>query len=76
MAGKPATGKKAVEGEKKGGPDSRLLVTWENTFGTPEDDARRRDLSINGLFYDIADYSIIDFVGGLEDLKRLLGRVA
>jgi len=57
-----------------GGPDRRLLVTWENTFGVPEDDARRRDLSINGLFYDIADYSIIDFVGGLEDLNRRLIR--
>ena len=41
-----------------------------NTFGTPIEDAFRRDITINGLFYDISDFSIIDFVGGLEDIKR------
>jgi poly(A) polymerase len=51
-----------------------LLVTWENTFGSPEEDARRRDLSINGLFYDIATFSIIDYVGGLKDLQKRLVR--
>lgn len=41
-----------------------------NTFGTPAEDARRRDLTINGLFYDIASFSVIDYVGGLQDLKH------
>jgi poly(A) polymerase len=41
----------------------------DNTFGTPEEDAFRRDFTINALFYDIATYSIIDYVGGLQDLK-------
>lgn len=41
-----------------------------NSFGTPEQDAFRRDLTINGLFYDIADFSVIDYVGGLEDLTK------
>ena len=41
-----------------------------NTFGTPIEDAFRRDITINGLFYDISNFSIIDFVGGLEDIKR------
>ncbi len=41
----------------------------DNTFGTPEEDAFRRDFTINALFYNIADYSIIDYVGGLQDLK-------
>ena len=41
----------------------------ENSFGTPEEDAFRRDFTINGLFYDIGTYSIIDYVGGLQDLK-------
>lgn len=40
----------------------------ENIFGTPEEDAFRRDFTINALFYDISDFSIIDYVGGLEDL--------
>ncbi len=42
----------------------------ENIFGSPREDAFRRDLTINGLFYNIADFSIIDFVGGVEDLER------
>jgi poly(A) polymerase len=44
-------------------------VPHDNTFGTPEEDAFRRDFTINALFYDIATYSIIDYVGGLQDLK-------
>jgi poly(A) polymerase len=41
----------------------------DNTFGTPEEDAFRRDFTINALFYDIATFSIIDYVGGLQDLR-------
>ncbi len=41
----------------------------DNTFGTPEEDAFRRDFTINALFYDIASFSIIDYVGGLDDLR-------
>ena len=40
----------------------------DNTFGTPEEDAFRRDFTVNALFYDIATFSVIDYVGGLEDL--------
>ncbi len=45
------------------------LILSDNSFGTPEDDARRRDLTINGLFYDIATFSILDYVGGVQDLR-------
>jgi poly(A) polymerase len=45
-----------------------LLIRRDNTFGTPEEDAFRRDFTINALFYDIATFSIIDYVGGLRDL--------
>lgn len=41
----------------------------DNTYGTPEEDAFRRDFTINGLFYDIATFSVIDYVGGLADLE-------
>ncbi len=41
-----------------------------NTFGTPASDAFRRDITINGLFYDISNFSIIDYVGGLKDIER------
>jgi poly(A) polymerase len=41
----------------------------DNTFGTAEEDAFRRDFTINALFYDVGTFSIIDYTGGLEDLK-------
>ena len=46
------------------------LIRRDNTFGTPEEDAFRRDFTVNALFYDIATFSVIDYVGGLEDLDR------
>lgn len=45
-------------------------IVRKDSFGTPEEDAFRRDITINGLFYNIADFSIIDYVGGMADLKR------
>jgi len=50
-------------------PEGEHLIHHDNTFGTPEEDAFRRDFTINALFYDIADFSVIDYVGGLEDLR-------
>lgn len=50
--------------------DEHGLYQYEdNTFGTPQEDALRRDFTVNGLFYDIKTFSIIDYVGGLKDLK-------
>ncbi len=46
----------------------------DNTFGTPEEDANRRDFTVNGLFYDIKTFSVIDYVGGLKDLDRKILR--
>jgi len=54
--------------------DEDLLIRSDNTFGTPEEDAVRRDFTINGLFYDIATYSVLDYVGGVEDLEKRLVR--
>lgn len=54
-------------------PDGELYQSDDNTFGTPEEDARRRDFTVNGLFYDIKTFDVIDYVGGLRDLdKRIL----
>jgi poly(A) polymerase len=50
------------------------LIQRDNTYGTPEEDAFRRDFTVNALFYDIATFSIIDYVGGLEDLHARLIR--
>jgi poly(A) polymerase len=52
--------------EERGGDTAKR---GDNTFGRPYEDAVRRDLTINGLFYDIANFSILDYVGGMEDLK-------
>ncbi|MEQ1573879.1 MAG: polynucleotide adenylyltransferase PcnB [Vicinamibacterales bacterium] len=50
------------------------LIHRDNTFGTPEEDAFRRDFTVNALFYDIATFSIIDYTGGLADLDAKLMR--
>jgi poly(A) polymerase len=50
-------------------PEGEQLIHHDNTFGTPEEDAFRRDFTINALFYDIATFSVIDYVGGLDDLR-------
>lgn len=52
-----------------------LLITSDNTFGTPEEDAFRRDFTVNALFYNIADYTVIDYVGGIDDMEQHLIRV-
>jgi poly(A) polymerase len=45
------------------------LIRSDNTFGTPEEDAVRRDFTINGLFYDLETFAVLDYVGGIEDLE-------
>jgi poly(A) polymerase len=51
-------------------PGGAGLIHRDNTFGTPEEDAFRRDFTINALFYDVSTRSVIDYVGGLADLER------
>ncbi|HEV3140470.1 MAG TPA: polynucleotide adenylyltransferase PcnB [Vicinamibacterales bacterium] len=55
-------------------PEGEHLIHHDNTFGSPEEDAFRRDFTINALFYDIATFSIIDYVGGLDDLHARVVR--
>ena len=47
------------------------LVLRDNYYGTLEDDVFRRDFTVNGLYYDIKQSEVIDYVGGLDDLKAL-----
>lgn len=54
---------------------SNELLPSNNTFGSQVDDAFRRDLTINSLLYDIKDGSIIDYTGGVEDLKSRVIRI-
>ena len=50
------------------------LILRDNIYGTPEQDAWRRDFTVNALFYNIEDFSIIDYVGGLKDIESKLIR--
>jgi poly(A) polymerase len=59
---------------QRGAPGD-LLITDDNVFGTPEQDAFRRDFTVNALFYNIADFSVIDYVGGMRDLEQRVIRV-
>jgi poly(A) polymerase len=54
--------------------DHDLLIRRDNVFGTEAEDARRRDFTINGLFYDVEREEVIDHVGGLADLEARLVR--
>jgi poly(A) polymerase len=51
------------------GNDGDPLIRQDNTFGTPEEDALRRDFTINSLFYDPRSFRVIDYAGGLYDLE-------
>ena len=51
------------------------MILRDNVFGTPEEDALRRDFTVNALFYNIADFSVIDYVGGMQDLRSGLIRI-
>lgn len=46
------------------------VLASNNTFGSPSDDAFRRDLTINGLFYEIENFNVIDYTGGVNDLQK------
>jgi poly(A) polymerase len=50
------------------------LIHLDNTFGTPEEDAFRRDFTVNALFYSPQTFRVIDFPGGVDDLKARLIR--
>jgi poly(A) polymerase len=50
------------------------LIRSDNTFGTPEEDAFRRDFTVNALFYDPRTYHVIDYPGGVDDLNARLIR--
>jgi len=51
------------------------LVLRDNVFGTPEEDALRRDFTVNALFYNIDGFSVIDYANGIEDLEKKIIRV-
>ena len=66
-----ATLRSAVE---PNGDSSDLYVDNDNQWGNLESDAFRRDFTVNALFYDIRDFAVVDYTGGIEDLEKQLIR--
>jgi poly(A) polymerase len=56
------------------GENDSDLITHDNVWGTEEEDVKRRDFTINGLFYDPATHTVIDYVGGWDDIHKGLLR--
>lgn len=54
----------------RSGENLDQLILQDNAWGTPEEDVLRRDFTINGLYYDASNNSVIDYVGGWEDIKK------
>jgi poly(A) polymerase len=68
----------AAEGEDEEPEDEVFIedvLVEDNVFGSPPEDALRRDFTINALFYRVADFTVVDYVGGVEDLGKSLIRV-
>lgn len=66
-----------AEDDHDGVEDEHGRILRDNVYGDIVSDARRRDFSLNALYYDIRDFSVIDYTGGMADLKagrlRLIG---
>lgn len=56
---------------RSGENDSDLIVQ-DNSWGTPEEDVLRRDFTMNGLYYDPTNHTVIDYVGGWNDIHNHL----
>jgi poly(A) polymerase len=61
------------EGDHRVEKNGRILR--DNVYGTLEEDAWRRDFTINALYYNIEDFSVVDYTGGMEDMATGLLRI-
>lgn len=70
---------RALQGEDEEGGEDRLIengrIIRDNVYGNIEDDAWRRDFTVNALYYNIDGFSVVDYVGGMEDLQAGMLRV-
>ena len=74
VLGSPASGHVEVATFRQDAPYSDGRHPDRVTFCTAEEDARRRDFTINGLFFDPLEERVLDYVGGQDDLQRRLVR--
>jgi poly(A) polymerase len=66
---------RAGGGDDVGSVDDDGHENSENIFGSIEEDAWRRDFTVNSLYYNIEDFSIIDYTGGIVDLRERVMRI-
>jgi len=59
---------------RAGDANSSSLIVRDNRWGTPEEDVLRRDFTINALFYDPTTHTVLDYVGGYQDIHHRLLR--
>ena len=57
-------------GQAEHGKMHEGMIIRDNVYGTIEDDAWRRDFRMNALYYNIADFSVIDYTGGMQDIEN------
>jgi poly(A) polymerase len=69
----PHTGKE--EGDSDDDVDETGRLLSDNVFGSQDEDAVRRDITVNALYYDISDFTVKDYVGGVADLQAGLMRM-
>lgn len=50
--------------------NSQGMIVHDNVYGSMEEDVMRRDFTVNALYYNIADFSVVDFVGAMDDLRN------
>ncbi len=65
----------AAEGDASERHAKNGMLIRDNVYGSLEEDAWRRDFTVNSLYYNIQDYSVVDYVGGMNDLNAGLLRV-
>ncbi len=61
--------------EQHGKSSQHGMIIRDNVYGTREDDVWRRDFTINALYYNIADFSVVDYTGGMHDIQHKLLRM-
>jgi poly(A) polymerase len=73
--GEHSTQQQHIDYRDKSGHSKDGQIVRDNVFGTIEEDAVRRDFSVNALYFDIRDNSIVDYTDGCEDVKRKVLRL-
>jgi poly(A) polymerase len=63
------------DGQEKHGHTHQGMIIRDNMYGSIEDDVWRRDFTVNALYYNIADFSVVDYTGGMPDLRAKLLRI-